>query len=127
MNTVTLSGYDELVRGVITSSDTLVDDDQVVMPTHDSKGNELVCSPDGSIEWILVNDDATPGAFNFQVIDDSDSSTSAPAIVHPTIERTPGAITDPVLGADGWITSQSPDNTQRESVLTADGWEVPPL
>ena len=33
-------------------------------------------------------------------------------------------ITDPTLGADGWETSQSPDNTNNRATLGADGWEV---
>lgn len=77
MTEITLSGYSDTTENVVTATNALVDGDKYIIPTTDSKGNQLVGNADGSIQWVLTSDSATPGSFGYSVIDNSDSSESA--------------------------------------------------
>ena len=95
MTEITLSGYSDTTENVVTATSALVDGDKYIIPTTDSKGNQLVGSVDGSIQWILATDDKHPAGFAYQVIDNSDSSTSG--AVRFNITSTP-AKRNPIVG-----------------------------
>ena len=78
MTEITLSGYSDTTENVVTATSALVDGDKYIIPTTDSKGNQLVGNADGSIQWILATESNSIGGFHYSVIDNSDSSQSTP-------------------------------------------------
>tara|TARA_Y100000310_G_C20453590_1_gene701947 strand:- start:154 stop:453 length:300 start_codon:yes stop_codon:yes gene_type:complete len=98
MTEITLSGYSDTTENVVTATDALVDGDKYVIPTTDSKGNQLVGSSDGSIKWILASDNSVPSSFAYSVIDNSDSSESSKVLVTTSSANTRAVIAKSLTG-----------------------------
>lgn len=78
---IVLASYDETVQSVVLADSVLVDGDSYDIPATDSNGNTLVGKPNGSFEYVLQNENANPGSFDYFVTNGTDDTVSGVAAV----------------------------------------------
>lgn len=74
---VVLSGYNPSLPMVFTAKEGLSDGNYIEVNDVDSEGNTVVAYPNGTYEWILADESAKTGKFQWRVSDDGGVNYSA--------------------------------------------------